>query len=149
MTLKYYNTPFHVNHDKEDAEKITAEVDQELSEIKSIKESIKLALPIEARVTSVVYALLELAKDLTQGSETNKSFFIEAMGEIECFYLEEDSPRLDETMVYAIYHTDRNEYDYECYIEKDHAEHRCNRIGNAEVRYVRRCDAIPKKAKLD
>lgn len=47
MTLKYYDTPFHVNHNKEDAEKMAAEVDQELSEIKVIQEAIKPESPVD------------------------------------------------------------------------------------------------------
>lgn len=59
--------------------------EQEQSEIDAIKLMIRSALPDGLRITSAVYALLELAKDISG----DKQFFTEASAEIDNFYLED------------------------------------------------------------
>lgn len=146
--LKYYDSPFHVNHSEDDAVKMASEVDEELAEIEAIKQSLKSAIPEGISLTSAVYALLELAKDLTRGSQIYKNFYEEAVAEIEGFYLVDDNPRNDESIVYRIYHIDDQEYADYCYQEKSMAEERCNRCINSEVRAERVCDFAEQRPRL-
>lgn len=62
---------------------------EEQAVIDEIKARIESVITKDDAMTDIVYALVECAKDITRGNEHSRSFFSEAVNEIDVFYLEE------------------------------------------------------------